>query len=151
MNSHADVVAEVSRSLAPLVQSGRLARAGADRVIRLLQTELRRTDELTSALVALLDAAVAAVERGDPTVRHRDSHHYLHLETLLKTDESLRRYSGPTVRDALSMAIAALPSAGVLSMGTRAVFEDAPRRRYVVLALDVSRAFLARRRPVLSR
>lgn len=148
MDPHATAVAEVSRSLAQLVQSGRLARAGADRVTRELQLELKRTDELTSALVAVLDAVVMAVETGEPAIHRRGLHAYVHLETLLSGRAELKAREPLT---ALQMAVDSLSSAGVVSVGTRAVFEGVSRRRYVVVDLELAKAFLFRRRPVLSR
>lgn len=150
MEPHADDLAELARLLAPLVQSGRLARAGADRVTRTLRTEVQRTDELAGTLVAVLDAAVMAVERGQLELRRHGLHEYVHLETLLQVDE-LRGLGQRKAHEALLLAIAALPAAGVVSVGTRAAFEDVPRRRYVVIDLERVRAFLIRRRPVLSR
>lgn len=140
-------VAEVSRSLAQLVQSGRLARAGADRVTRELQLQLKRTDELTNALVAVLDAVVVAVERRDIAVRHRDGYYFVHLETLRQGVEELAGYAAAPLREALLMASLAQPDAGILSMGTRAQFEGLPRRRYTVVELAAARAFLLRRAP----
>lgn len=148
MDPHATAVAEVARSLAQLVQSGRLARAGADRVTRELQIELQRTDELTSALVAVLDAVVMAVERSEPAIQRRGLHAYVHLETLLRGRDELR---GREPLSALLMAVDSLPSAGIVSVGTRAVFEGVARRRYAVVDLELAKAFLFRRRPVLSR
>jgi hypothetical protein len=151
MDPHADAVAEVARSLAPLVQSGRLARAGADRVTKELRAELQRTDELAGTLVAVLDALVMAVDRGQLELHRHGLHDYFHLETLLQVVDELRGRGERSAHDALLLAIAALPAAGVVSVGTRAAFEGVPRRRYVVVDLDLVRAFLLRRRPVLSR
>jgi hypothetical protein len=151
MDPHADAVAEVARSLAPLVQSGRLARAGADRVTMSLRAELQRTDELAGTLVAVLDALVMAVDRGQLELHRHGLLDYLHLETLLQVVEELRGRGQRNAHDALLLAIASLPAAGVVSVGTRAAFEGVPRRRYVVLDLGLVRAFLLRRRPVLSR
>jgi hypothetical protein len=152
MDPHADAVAEVARSLAPLVQSGRLARAGADRVTKELRAELQRTDELAGSLVAVLDALVMAVDRGRLELHRHGLHDYFHLETLLQVVDELRGRGQRNAHDALLLAIAGLPAAGVVSVGTRAAFEGVPRRRYVVVDLDLVRAFLLRRRrPVLSR
>lgn len=151
MEPHADALAELARSLAPLVQSGRLARAGADRVTRTLRAELQRTDELAGTLVAVLDAAVMAVERGQLELHRHGLHEYFHLETLLQVVDELRPLGLRSAHDALTLAMAVLPAAGVVSVGTRAVFEGVPRRRYVVIDLERVRAFLLRRRPVLSR
>lgn len=148
MDPHATAVAEVARSLAQLVQSGRLARVGADRVTRELQSELQRTEQLTNALVAVLDAVVMAVERSDPAIQRGGLHAYVHLETLLRGRGELRDREPLS---ALLMAVDSLPSAGVVSVGTRAVFEGVARRRYSVVDLELAKAFLFRRRPVLSR
>ena len=151
LDPHAAAIAEVARSLAPLVQSGRLARAGADRVTKALRAELRDTDELAGTLVAVLDAVVMAVDRGQLELHRHGLHDYLHLETLLRTVNELAAHSERNAQDALRLAIAALPMAGVVSVGVRAAFEGVRRRRYVVVDLDRVRAFLLRRRPVLSR
>lgn len=148
MDPHATALAEVSRSLAQLVQSGQLARAGADRVTRELQRELKRTDELANALLAVLDAVVMAVETGEPAIHRRGLHAYVHLETLLSRRAELKAREP---LNALQMAVDSLSGAGVVSIGTRAVFEGVPRRRYVVVDLELAKAFVFRRRPVLSR
>ncbi len=150
MDPHADAVAEVARSLAQLVQSGRLALAGADRVTRLALAELQRTDELAGTLVAVLDALVMAVDRGQLELHRVGLHGYVNVETLLRTATELAAHSMRDAQDALRLALS-MPAAGVVSVGTRATFEGVPRRRYVVVDLDVVRAFLLRRRPVLSR
>ncbi|MDP1916607.1 MAG: hypothetical protein Q8L14_10190 [Myxococcales bacterium] len=151
MEPHADALAELARSLAPLVQSGRLARAGADRVTRTLRAELQRSDELAGTLVAVLDAVVMAVDRRHLELRRHGLHECFHLETLLQVVDELRALGLRSAHDALLLAIAALPAAGVVSVGTRAAFEGVSRRRYVVIDLERVRAFLIRRRPVLSR
>ncbi len=151
MEPHADDLAELARSLAPLVQSGRLARAGADRVTRTLRAELQRTDLLAGTLVAVLDAVVMAVDRRQLELRRHGLHDYFHLETLLQVVDELRLLGRRSAHDALLLAIAALPAAGVISVGTRAAFEGVSRRRYVVIDLERVRVFLIRRRPVLSR
>ena len=151
LDPHADALAEVARSLAPLVQSGRLARAGADRVTKALRAELRHTDELARTLVAVLDAVVMAVDRGQLELYRQGVRECFHLETLLRVVPELAAHSQRNAQDALRLAIAAVPAAGVVSVGARAAFEGVPRRRYVVIDVDLVRAFLLRRRPVLSR
>lgn len=148
MGFQLDVIAEVSRSLAQLVQSGRLARSGADRVTRTLQVELQRTDALANDLLAVLDAVMMAVDRGAPAVERRGLHAYVHLESLIAQRDDLKARAPMT---ALVMAVESLPSAGVVAVGARATFNGVPRRRYVVIDLEIAKAFLFRRRPVLSR
>lgn len=151
LDTHAATLAEVARFLASLVRSGLISRAGADRVTKALQAELKRTAVLAVRLVALLDAMVMAVDRGQLELHRHGQHDYIHLETLLSTVKELAAHSQRNALDALRLAIAVLPAAGIVSVGARASFEGVPRRRYVVVNLDLARGFLRRPRSVLSR
>lgn len=150
METRTEAVAEVARLLAQLVQLGRLSLAGVDRITRVLQAELRHTDKLASTLVAVLDAVVMAVDSGQLELYRHGHHNYFQLETLFLLVPTLAPYSLRDAQDAIRLA-SAVPAAGVVAVGTRAVFDGVPRRRYVVIDLDRVRTFLLRRRPVLSR